>query len=172
MDLESCTTMLTSKTSVALGGINGGDPRLPYAKAGGIINFRSPPSFMPVMPSSHPLITSWRPRAKKKGLPLTFLSKILPPLTLPIYRTPIYTNKHVNIMTRIIILSFMFYLVAFLDRYALTNLGFFNCDTTWQMGDNLIAMSIKGNVVKHDPTLPFLTFSLAFPVPSWLFSLE
>lgn len=58
MDLESCTTMLTSKTSVALGGINGGDPRLPYAKAGGITNFRSPPSFMPVMPSSHPLITS------------------------------------------------------------------------------------------------------------------
>ena len=51
-----------SNTSVAFGGITGGEPADPYASSGGMINRREPPIFMPATPWSQPLITWPAPR--------------------------------------------------------------------------------------------------------------
>ncbi len=46
-----------TKTSVALGGILDPDPLLPYARFGGMMSSRRPPTRMPGIPSVQPLIT-------------------------------------------------------------------------------------------------------------------
>src|SRR5581483_7747647 len=50
-------TAVTSKISVALAGITGGEPAEPYPNAGGIIRRRVPPDFMPTSPSFQPAMT-------------------------------------------------------------------------------------------------------------------
>src|SRR5262245_26825832 len=40
----------TSKIRVELGGITGGRPAAPYARSGGIISFRLPPTFIDINP--------------------------------------------------------------------------------------------------------------------------
>src|SRR6185503_4899339 len=59
----------TSKTSVEPGGMSGGAPASPYAIDGGNTSFRRPPTFMPLTPSSHPVITCPAPSVKAKGSP-------------------------------------------------------------------------------------------------------
>ena len=39
--------------------MSGGAPASPYAIDGGNTSFRRPPTFMPLTPSSHPVITGW-----------------------------------------------------------------------------------------------------------------
>src|SRR5260221_8638248 len=60
-------TIVTSKTSVELGGIVGGWPAAPYASAAGMIMIRVPPRFIPASPSSIPLITCPCPIATVTG---------------------------------------------------------------------------------------------------------
>eukprot|EP00964_Phaeocystis_antarctica_P061686 scaffold36873_cov78-Phaeocystis_antarctica.AAC.16 len=54
----------TSKRSVALGGISGMLPRLPYAVRGGHTSLRLPPTHIPATPASQPLITLPTPSLK------------------------------------------------------------------------------------------------------------
>mmetsp|Transcript_47201 Transcript_47201/g.75571 ORF Transcript_47201/g.75571 Transcript_47201/m.75571 type:complete len:266 (-) Transcript_47201:1-798(-) len=54
----------TSKRSVALGGISGGEPFLPYPSLGGMTSLRLPPTLIPAMPLSQPLMTSPAPSVK------------------------------------------------------------------------------------------------------------
>lgn len=52
--------IVTSKTRFAFGGI-GPTPLAPYASSEGMISFRTPPTFMPGTPWSHPVMTSPAP---------------------------------------------------------------------------------------------------------------
>src|SRR5215510_1941424 len=47
-------------------------------------SWRLPPTFIPGMPSSHPLITSPAPRRRSQGLPPTELSNFLPFVSQPV----------------------------------------------------------------------------------------
>lgn len=68
--------------SVALPGIVGGAPALPYAFSGGIVSRRLPPTAMPSHPMSQPRITSPVPRRNGKGF-LVQASKVFPLGSLP-----------------------------------------------------------------------------------------
>src|SRR5690348_4057983 len=59
----------TSKTSVALGGITPPAPLSPYARSGGIVSLRLPPTFIVATPSSQPLITCPWPSTNSNGWP-------------------------------------------------------------------------------------------------------
>lgn len=59
---------LTSKISLELAGIPGRDC-LPYARWDGMVILRSPPTAMPGIPMSQPLITSPLPILQEKGFP-------------------------------------------------------------------------------------------------------
>lgn len=68
---------LMSKIRSELGGMSGGAPFLPYARAAGMVNRRSPPGVMPATPTSQPLITWPTPSLKAKGLPFLFAASPL-----------------------------------------------------------------------------------------------
>src|SRR5262249_32800355 len=59
----------TSKWGVAMGGTAPGKPRAPYARSGGQMSVRRPPTFIDITPSSQPLITWPMPMANTNGWP-------------------------------------------------------------------------------------------------------
>src|ERR1700691_3934989 len=70
-------TSLTSKISAEFGGTDG-RPAAPYAKSGGMCSWRLPPTFIPEIPSSQPLMTCPAPSMNSYGGPPTELSIFLP----------------------------------------------------------------------------------------------
>ena len=79
------STSLTSKISVEFGGINPEYPFAPYARSGGIRSCRFPPTFIPAIPSSHPLITCPAPSKTSIGFPVpTELSNFFPFVSHPV----------------------------------------------------------------------------------------
>lgn len=71
LSLYLMSRSLTSKISFELAGIPG-SAFLPYARWGGIVTLRSPPTAMPGIPMSQPLITSPLPSLKENGGPFLF----------------------------------------------------------------------------------------------------
>jgi len=58
VDAVYCTsTRSTTNTSVSFGSMTPPTARLPYARSGGIVSWRRPPTFMPATPWSQPLMT-------------------------------------------------------------------------------------------------------------------
>lgn len=76
-------TSSTSKVSVALAGIGAPGDLLPYARWGGQMMVRRPPTRMDAMPRSQPRMTWLRPRRNLNGFPVVWSN------TSPLWSQPL-----------------------------------------------------------------------------------
>jgi hypothetical protein len=81
-DYFAICTSSTSKVTAVLGGITPGIPLAPQPSSEGTIMVRVPPSFMPTIPSSYPLIIWPLPKVLLSGWPLSTEESIFFPLAL------------------------------------------------------------------------------------------